>query len=383
MKVVLSIDSVRYPLTGIGRYTFELARQLTTLPEIPELLLMRNFGFATDLPTGNQDTPPRVLVDWRGMLLKNPLSRGLIRSMLPTLRGRALRAHGNAVFHGPNFYLPRHQGPSVATFHDVSVYSCPQFHPAERVRYMRGEIEDALQRATCLITPSEYVRNEVVRLFGVAADRVKATPLAGSPDFRPRGAGETQAVLQSLGLRHNGYTLFVGTIEPRKNINALFDAYESLPEPLRRRWPLILAGHKGWSSETLHARLRMAETAGWLRYLDYLPDQQLATVFAGARLFVFPSLYEGFGLPVLEAMKSGVPMICSNRASLPEVAGPGALLFEADDAAAQRDCIIRGLEDENWRHGEVARGLAHSAQFSWQQCARLTADTYAEACRLA
>ncbi|OZI41826.1 glycosyltransferase family 4 protein [Bordetella genomosp. 4] len=382
MKVVLSIDSIRYPLTGIGRYTYELAHQLALLPAISELLLMRNFGFTTDLP-GEQDTPPRVAMDWRGMLLKNPLSRGLIRAMLPTLRGRALRRHQGAVYHGPNFYLPRHKGPSVATFHDVSVYSCAQFHPAERVRYMRGEIEDALKRATFLITPSEFVRSEVMQLFGVSADRIRATPLAGSPDFRPRDASETRSVLTPLGLTHNEYTLFVGTVEPRKNISALLDAYEGLPESMRLRWPLILAGHKGWSSETLHARLRQAEAAGWLRYLDYLPNQQLATLFAGARLFVFPSLYEGFGLPVLEAMKSGVPIVCSDRASLPEVAGPGALMFEAEDIAAQRECIVRGLEDEDWRRREVSRSLAHASQFSWERCARQTVEIYAEARRLA
>ena len=133
------------------------------------------------------------------------------------------------------------------------------------------------------------------------------------------------------------------------------------------RWPLVLAGYHGWQSETLHKRIQDAVTAGWARYLGYVANEDLPILFAGARLFVFPSHYEGFGLPVLEAMASGVPVVCSNSSSLPEVTGGAALMCDALDVHKLNQLIVVGLEDESWRVGAVTKGLAQSSKFSWER----------------
>ncbi|HEV7416212.1 MAG TPA: glycosyltransferase family 1 protein, partial [Tianweitania sediminis] len=179
------------------------------------------------------------------------------------------------------------------------------------------------------------------------------------------------------------YALYAGTIEPRKNLVRLLDAFEQLPQTLRQRYPLVLAGYKGWNNTAILERLHRAETQGWARYLGYVPDEALPHLFAGARLFAFPSLYEGFGLPVLEAMASGVPVVCSNAASLPQVAGNAALMINAEDAAGLTEALQRGLEDEEWRRDAVASGIQQAARFSWKRCAEETADVYRQALKAA
>jgi glycosyltransferase involved in cell wall biosynthesis len=178
------------------------------------------------------------------------------------------------------------------------------------------------------------------------------------------------------GLQSGGYTLFVGTIEPRKNIETLLDAYSRLPWTLRKRWPLILTGYQGWRSDLIHQKLESARREGWAHYLGFVPSEDLPLLFAGARLFAFPSLYEGFGLPVLEAMSSGIPVVCSNSSSLPEVAGEAALMCAPMDVDELTCLLERGLTDEVWREAAVIKGLQHAQGFSWERCAAETLQVY-------
>ncbi|KYP95475.1 mannosyltransferase, partial [Sodalis-like endosymbiont of Proechinophthirus fluctus] len=175
---------------------------------------------------------------------------------------------------------------------------------------------------------------------------------------------------------YRGYTLFTGTIEPRKNLMVLFSAYEQLPLKLRQRYPLVISGYKGWGSGAEHQRLERGSREGWVSYLGYVAQEELPILFAAARLFVFPSLYEGFGLPVLEAMASGVPAVCSNVASLPEVANDAALTCDPRDVDALSEGIARGLQDDVWRVETIDAGLARAQMFSWQRCAQDTIKAY-------
>ena len=270
----------------------------------------------------------------------------------------------------------------MVTIHDLSTHTLASFHPPERVRFMHLEIEAALQRATLLLTDSEFTRQEVASYFHWPLERVRAVPLASAAEFYPRGTAEIAPVLNQYGLSPGAYCLYVGTIEPRKNIDRLLDAYALLPPAVRKAWPLILAGYRGWNSDALHARMRVAQAAGWLRYLDFVPAGHLPPLYAGARLFVFPSLYEGFGLPVLEAMASGVPVVCSTASSLPEVVGDAAATCDALDVDALSQLIAAGLQDEPWRMAATQKGLQRAARFSWQRCATDTIAAYQLALQL-
>ena len=376
MKVILSIDSVKFPLTGIGRYNYELAKQLQLQDDL-ELLFYANNRLLTDLPT-NELAKPRKNEWLHNQLAKSNLAINAYQ-LLSTIKNQySLHGHQNAVFHGTGFYLPQFNGSSVATFHDLSIFTHAQYHPPERVRFMQQELSLTLQRASMLITDSEYTRLELASYFGYPLEKIRAISLACSDDFHPREAADSASVLARLGLVHGGYTLYAGTIEPRKNIEALLDAYSALPDAIRQRWPLILAGYHGWQSERLHVRINAAENAGWARYLGYVADKDLPHLFAGAHLFFFPSHYEGFGLPVLEAMASGVPVVCSNTSSLPEVAGGAALMFNPEDTDVLRQLILKGLEDVAWRGVAKQKGLMQASTFSWQRCAEETVVVYSE-----
>lgn len=378
MKVVLSIDPIRFPITGIGRYTFELAQQLKKLSQVEQLYFLSGHRIVSDLPQYAQlaTGPSSFAANYRKGILKSNIAVEIYRLASSLTKQIALREYSDCVFHSPNFYLPKFAGPSVCTFHDLSIFTWAQCHPPERVRYMRKEIALTLKRVDMLIADSEYTRQEIAKYFGWPLEKIRAVPLACSADFRPRTSDELAPLLQKSGLKPEGYCLYVGTIEPRKNLEVLLDAYSILPQSVRRQWPLVMIGYRGWRSEQLHARIEAAIAEGWARYLGFVDAAELPLFFAGARLFVFPSLYEGFGLPVLEAMASGVPVVCSNSSSLPEVAGDAAAMCEPKDVDTLSSLIQTGLEDEQWRSDAKRKGLEHARSFSWRRCAEETVAVY-------
>jgi len=380
MKVILSIDKVRFPLTGIGRYTFELAQNLKELPQIERLRFFSGHRIVDGLPeaTHSVKSAHSISTNLRRSILKSRVAVEMYSSASALAKRYALRGYSDHVFHGPNFYLPPFDGPSVCTFHDLSIFTWADCHPPERVRFMRKEIALTLKRVDMLITDSEYTRQEVAAYFGWPLAKIRAVPLACSSDFRPRTADELAATLRKFGLAVDGYGLYVGTIEPRKNLEVLLDAYSMLPQSVRQRWPLVLIGYRGWRSARLHARIEAAVAEGWARYLGFVDAEELPLIYAGARVFVFPSLYEGFGLPVLEEMASGISVVCSNSSTLPEVAGGAAAMCEPQDVNALNQLIAAGLEDEAWRTEARHKGLLRAAGFSWRRCAQETAAVYRE-----
>jgi alpha-1,3-rhamnosyl/mannosyltransferase len=375
LKVVLSIDPVKFPLTGIGRYTYELARGLQAA-QVDDLKFLRGGYLQSDLPLPDDSEPMSKSPRWKQFLKKNRMAVALYRVLSPRLKGLALKGLEDHVFHGPNFYLPPFAGRSVATFHDLSPYLWSQSHPPERVGYMQAEIELSLKRASALITDTEFTRQEVAKFFSWPLEKIFAVPLASAPEFMPKSLEALRPALVSLGLVPDKYTLFTGTIEPRKNINMLLDAYARLPVTVRMKWPLVIAGYRGWNNDALHERIRSAETEGWLRYLGFVPHDVLPNLMAGASLFVYPSLYEGFGLPVLEAMACGVPVVCSNTSTLPEVTGLAAALHDPNDVDGLVNLIRAGLEDDVWRKSARAAGLVQAAKFSWKRCTQQTLSVY-------
>ena len=379
MKVILSIDPIRFPLTGIGRYTFELARHLKEITEIEELRYLSGYRFA-QLPEPLHSAQLRVLPDrqFRRRVLKSPLIIALYSRVSPILKQVALRGYTDHVYHGPNYYLPPFKGPSVCTFHDLSVFTWAHCHPPERVKYMRQEIAKTLKRADMLITDTETTRQEVATYFGWPLDKIRAVHLGCSEQFRPRSVDELTPLLTKHALSFQGYSLYVGTIEPRKNLDVLLDAYASLSLSIRKQWPLVIIGYKGWRSDHLHARIDKAVKEGWVHYLGFVAADELPLIYSGARVFVFPSLYEGFGLPVLEAMASGVPVVCSNASTLPEVTVDAAAMCEPQDVDGLSELISRALQDENWRNQAISKGLLQAASFSWQRCAEETVQVYKE-----
>lgn len=375
MKVVLSVDPVKFPLTGIGRYTYELGKSLQQAG-LERLRFLHGYRLTNELPQADNGQPLAGAPAWKRWAQQNSLAVATFRKVNPWLKSRALKGLEDHVFHGPNYYLPPFGGRSVVTVHDLSHYVWTQGHPPERVRYMQAEMELSLKRATAIITDTEYTRQEVAANLSWPLSRIFAVHLASGPEFFPRPQNELTPALQTLNLEPGGYCLFTGTVEPRKNLSTLLNAYGRLPAATRLRWPLVVAGYRGWESAGLHKSLQEAQGQGWLKYLGFVPHHTLPLLMSGARLFAYPSHYEGFGLPVLEAMASGVPVVCSDASTLPEVSGGAAAMHAPNDEDALLALLTAGLEDEVWRSGAREAGLEQARQFSWSKCARETLAVY-------
>ena len=377
IDLILGADSISAPLTGIGRYALELARGL---PEHPQMARVRYFSLGrwTALQTlqGAERAPLNQRPSLRSVLAGNRAAVQAFRLLMPTLQRLRLRSEQGAIYHSPNFFLPPFPGRTVTTVHDLSHHIYPQFHPPARIDYMRRMLPASLARASHVITVSESARQDLITHFGHPPERITAIPLGANPAFRPHSAAELAPVLARLGLQAQGYSLYVGTIVPRKNLDRLLDAYETLPEALRARYPLVMAGSPGWRSEHTHARMAQAASAGWLHYLRYVAQADLPALYAGARLFVYPSLYEGFGLPVLEAMASGVPVVTSSVSSLPEVVGDVALSLAPQDTDALIAALLQGLQDDACRGAAMAAGPQRAARFTWERCVNQTVALY-------
>jgi glycosyltransferase involved in cell wall biosynthesis len=378
ISLILATDGITAPLSGIGRYALALASGLTAHPQIDSMRCF-SFGRWANLPQPGElqkTAVPTRRGRLRTALAANRAAVRMYDHLTPPLYRWRLRGEGSSLFHSPNYSLPPFPGASVATVHDLSHILYPQFHPAARVDYMNLAFPQTLRRAHHLITDAESVRQELIQQMGWSADRVTAVPLGVDAAFHPHSPEELQPVMQRLGLRPNGYSLCVGTIEPRKNIDRLLSAYEALPQELRRSFPLVLAGAPGWRSGQTHARMVRAESDGWLRYLSFVPQDDLPKLYAGARLFVYPSLYEGFGLPVLEAMASGTPVITSNVSSLPEVVGKASLLIDPKNVDQIADALREVLQNDERRKIASVAGLARSASFTWEECVNQTVAIY-------
>jgi alpha-1,3-rhamnosyl/mannosyltransferase len=362
-------------MTGIGQYAFHLARGLEARKDID---LTCFYGTSFDRLVAPR--PGNVSPGARVALRKYLPGAYRLRQVLEQVQfDRGRRGRRFDVYHEPNFLAQRFDGPTLITAHDVSWIRFPETHPPERVRAMNRYFEPILRRATLVLTISQFVKGELLEVYGGAPDRILPIPLGVDPLFRPRDAAETHSVLEPLGLRHGGYFLSVGTLEPRKNLQATVRAYASLPAAVRARHPLVLAGMKGWRTTALERLLEPLVQSGEVKALGYLPREDLARVTAGALTLVFPSLYEGFGLPPLEAMGCGVPPIISTAGALVEVVGDCGLVVEPQDVDALAAAMTRMAQDAALRETLGARSRARAATFTWERCVDQSVAAYRRA----
>ena len=267
--------------------------------------------------------------------------------------------------------------PSVVTIHDLSFMVMPdRFLPAKR-RYLEMFTRLTVRIARHVIADSENTRRDVIRLLEVPPERVSAVPLGVAKHYRPPGEEELRAFRLRHGLPER-YMLYLGTLEPRKNLVTLLRAYAAL----RQRgldWPLVLAGGKGWLYDDIFRAVADLELSEYVRFPGYVNYHEQPLWYGGATIFVYPSTYEGFGLPILEAMACGAPVVTSTAGSLPEAAGDAAILADCHDQENLAAAIERVAGDQALRDDFRRRGLARAAMFSWARTAAETTRVYERA----
>jgi len=374
MRIAINAGILLAPRTGIGHYVAELvgALQRRGDPDL-ELNLYCGWQWTQTLPAA----PMPGYSGWASAVKRLIPGAYQLRRFIEQRGFNAGLRHAPAdLYHEPSLWPLDFDGPMVMTVHDLTHVHYPQTQPRQRLAEIERRVGKGVAKAARILVDSAYIGREVVSHFGLAPDKVVVAPLGVAADFHPRTAEATSATLLGLGLEYRQYLLCVGTLEPRKNLGLALRAYASLPAAVRARYPLLLVGMHGWNEAAFASELQAALATGQVRLAGYFGRSQLADVVASARALICPSLYEGFGLPVVEAMASGTPVIVSDRASLPEVAGAAGMSVDAMDPAPLIGAMRILIEDDAEWQRRMQAGLLQAAQFSWDRCAEITAQTY-------
>jgi len=354
--------------SGTGRYTMELARRLPGLANDVEVSIFWPSDIAAPAPIHSVKTPfvignagtatARIWLDQVGIC-------------------RIARDTGAELLHFPaNIGLLHRKARSVLTIHDLSFFRNPDWYRFERAAYYRFAVKRSARMASRLIADSAATARDLREFLNVPDDRIDVVPLGVDESFRPAVDEDKERVRRKYSLPPR-FFLFIGTLEPRKNLVRLIEAWTRISADCDQ--DLVLAGRRGWKVEPILEAISRSSTKQRIHLPDFVAQEDLPALLSTASTFVWPSLWEGFGLPPLEAMACGTPVITSNTSSLPEVVGAAALKVDPEDVHALADAMKRLAVDPALRAQLSAAGLKRAAEFTWEQTARLTLDAYQKA----
>jgi glycosyltransferase involved in cell wall biosynthesis len=367
----VGIDATAVPLqrTGAGNYIVNLIRTLGHVDRSNEYVIFGKSAHEEELsPDGEAANIRFIRQDFPG--------RGARLAWEQVGLPGQVRAHRLDVLHSPHYTMPlRHSARSVVTFCDMTFVLHPELHQMVKRVFFPTMMRLSARRADRLIAISESTRDDLVRMWGVDRAKVTAIPLAADPEFRPRDPAEIAETCGRYGLRPGDYILYVGMLEPRKNVDRLVEAFGLVADKLPGV-DLVIAGRRGWMYDQIFARVEALGLGDRVRFTGYVLSRDLPALYGGARLFAYPSKYEGFGIPVLEAMSCGAPVVTTNVSSMPEVAGDATVLVAPDDVGGLAEALLRVSTDHALRDDLECRGLARAKTFSWERCARETIAVY-------
>jgi glycosyltransferase involved in cell wall biosynthesis len=362
--------ALRARRTGTERYSLEIIRHLLALPEAAAHQ-WRLYSDAQPDPScaARLAAAGQRNVEWQILPARRLWTHRTLAAAVTHDRPEVLFVPAHVL---PFTIDPRRLPPSVVTIHDLGYHWFPQAHTRPQRLYLEAGTRWSAAAATRVIAVSRATAADLNRVYDVAPAKIDVIHEAcAAPELVT--AEQVAAVRRQYGLMRP-YALFVGTLQPRKNVVRLAQAYAALASARSLDFDLVLAGAPGWLSAPIVAELEALQLGARIRRLGYVPDEALPALLAGARLFCLVSLYEGFGLPVLEAQSYGVPVMTANNSSLPEVAGDAALLVDPTDVDAIADAMLRLSQDEPLRQQLIAAGHANVKRFSWEKAARETLE---------
>jgi glycosyltransferase involved in cell wall biosynthesis len=392
MRILVNCLAAAGPMTGIGHYTTQLLRCLRAQTDSEEIHAFPNrclrqarslwVHLRSRLERSGQPTPsaakPTTVqkAGWHSRAMRGLRASGqwlLTRSFQAACRGAF------DLYHEPNYIPLPSDLLTVATVHDLSVLLHPEWHPADRVAHFERRFRRGLKQCRHFLAISESARQEIIRTLLLRPDQVTRTYMGIRPGLMPLPEHKVQQTLRQLNLPPR-YLLYVGTIEPRKNLATLLRAYRALDARSRSAYPLVLVGNWGWNAGEVARLLQSKDSAAEVIHLGYVPEGALSAMYNGARALVYPSLYEGFGLPPVEMLACVGAVLASTAGALVETVGRQAHLIEPLDMDGWRQAMQRVIEDDDWWH-TLRRGAVEAAKpFTWEQCAADTLRVYRQLC---
>ena len=375
MRIGIDARTIRGRKTGDRSYTLGLIGGLAQVNQAlgnpHEFVLYLDGEPPNDLPCAADG---ELMPGWSVRIVRARFARMWTLWALP----RAARADALDVLH-VQYNAPRMRRPAVVTtVHDITFRLFPDWFTLKDRLLLGWGLRATLRTAAGTLTVSECTRQDLERVYGLAPETITVTPNALASGFARPSEEATEEVMARLGVQRP-YALFVGVLQPRKNIERMVGAMIAARDDHGLDHRLVVAGKVGWKAGSALETVRAAEVAGVAQYLGYVADEDLPALYAGADLFLFATLYEGFGIPVLEAFACGTPVITSNVSALPEVAGDAALLIDPRDEAEIASAIALLARDEDLRADLIARGHERVKRFSWTRSAELTLEAYERA----
>lgn len=375
MKILIDGTPLLKSLTGIGNYTFQLAKNLKK-PGID--IIFYYIWFWSSKLRERPSTNYSIVVE----LVKKYIPRPYIltHSIKTIIFNLQIAIEKPDIIFEPNYICPPifSDIPTVITVHDLSHIRFPEFHPEDRVKYFNKFLPQSLKDANKIVSVSEFTKRELIDLGLAPKEKIDVIYNGVSNAFRPYSESEVKKTLLNYHLNYKDFILSIGTLEPRKNLSILFKAYKKLLKRNNNIPKLIIAGGKGWNIDLFEDEMKTAINDQQVNFLGYIDNIELQHIYASAKFFVFPSLYEGFGLPPLEAMASGTPVISSNCSSLPEVIGEAGILVnptKSDEFCKNMELLN---EDSSLRADLTKKGLKQSKKFSWENGAKKLNDLFRE-----
>ncbi len=371
MKVAIDVRTVLPNRSGVGNYVLHLIQNLRKVD--PDsiyffLSLKKNLSFLG--PLAPEQNPLQTVFSHEN----HPLGDFWEHFILPI----RLMKKGIDVFHGPASLIPfrRDHYQVVVTIHDLVAFLFPETIPLKYGAYMRYLLRQAVKRANKIISVSHHTRQDLIEILKVPSEKIVVIHEAPSPIFRPYDRNKVRTLLKERYGIQKKYIYHLGNIEPRKNLIVLLQAFTRVCQELGTEYQLVVSGQKGWLIRSLSHFLKNYPMRDQVLFTGYVPMEDLPLLMNGAEIFVFPSLYEGFGLPVLEAMSCGTPVISSNRSSIPEIVGSAGVLIDPTDVRELAHRIVYLLRNGEERRRLSLLGKDQAARFSWEEVARKTLDVY-------
>ncbi len=368
MRIIIDAQSIIEPLAGIGRYAKCLLEEFARAPGGNEFHLF----YGASLRRWKAELPDFNSPDFHPRLLRFPgrVYRALTEKykIAPPL----VFMGGFDVFHGLNYYVPGVRYPSIVNIYDISFLLYPQFFTGERLRDIVPKAEVSAARADKIITGSESAKSDILNAYKIPEEKVRVILNGVEDKFRRSSEKEAESYGKARGLPGR-FILYVGTIEPRKNVYALAKAYKKLnPADVS----LVIAGAEGWLCGDILRKIRALGMDDRIILTGRVPEDELPLLYSSALVFVYPSLYEGFGFPPLEAMACGTPVIAGNRSSLPEIVGDAGICVDPENVDGLAAAIEYLIRDESKRRLFSENGAVRARKFSWEKCAKETLGLY-------
>lgn len=384
-KILINVSAIRAPLTGIGYYTLNIAKAL--IDKNVDVVAVKNGTLldrealqalidAFSEPESKQGEQRKFKVLTISLLQKLP---GIykIKKMLVEYKAKRMLnmfSEQQYVYFEPSFIPLRYPGRTITTVHDLSFISYPEFHPKSRVEFLKREMDQTIAASDHIVVDSDFILKEMHSRFPDSTKKSSTLYLGVDSAFRRYSKEDVDSTLQQFNLPYKNFILSVATLEPRKNLTRLVEAYSRLPATVRENTPLVFAGGQGWKMQELLLSAQELVEANQIVFTGYLSDIELKHLYSAARLFAYPSLYEGFGLPIIEAMASGTSVLTSNIGATAEVAGENAILVDPHSV----DDIYLGL-DKALSDNTLSEALASSAvdyvkKYNWDKTVDLLID---------